>query len=249
MSTETLTPSGEASPELIASIRATVGRHLPPALDVDDLLDGVTADLAELIRGVDMNADLCGYLRGRAELRAELVEGENGALLPEWAGRVAKARGGVGPAVRALAGMLVEDESTPPALRALAEAYVSGAPARVHERVRSGGPSTSAEAARKITGRARPGGSVHKLLKAYHGRDVGSRVLGVIGLTAREAEEWSRVRAAHKRVSELQREGLLVVELDSDGREITREGGRVLSITPAGRAELERLEDGLQGRA
>lgn len=232
------------SPDLERLLRTTVGRHLPLVFDSDELLDGVVEDLIPILRSVDTNADARGHRRA-------LVELDENDDLPPWGVAVARARGGFGPAVRALAGQLVEEESTPPALRTISEAFLAGAPARVHERVRSADPETSVAAARAVAGRARPGGVVHKLLKAYDGNRRGHELtaLGLLGLTAREAETRSSVRAAHKRTSELLREGLLDVQLDDAGRDVVRDGSRVLLITAAGRAELARLDDALQSRA
>lgn len=82
---------------------------------------------------------------------------------------------------------------------------------------------------------------------------MGAYLIPPCGMTSRELETRTGIKAAHKRTSELLRDGLLeVVRIGFDGgeeipaadnnRDLVRDGGRVLRITDAGRTELARLD-------
>lgn len=169
----------------------------------------------------------------------------------EWVDLIRTARPTAhGPSVLALARMLEDEESTPEPLRTIAAAFLRTTTPEP-ERTRSSDPETSQTAARRV-GPAKPGGTVHKLLRAYRKID-GWQPAHRVGMTSREAEVASGVKAAHKRTSELLRAGLLDVvdALGDDGRPngaLIRAGSRVLSITDAGVDELARL-DAAESRA
>lgn len=157
---------------------------------------------------------------------------------PAWVSTIEGSRNASGPGLVALCQLLATDEETPPALRELSRRFVSSNLYRADRpRVREDDPETSQAAARRVRGRARAGGSVHEILRAYAWN---SGALASSGMTAREVEEYTEVRAAHKRTSELVADGLLRVVL-LDGEEDVRDGGRVLTITDDGREELARL--------
>lgn len=154
---------------------------------------------------------------------------------PAWVSTIEGSRNASGPGLVALCQLLATDEETPPALRELSRRFVSSNLYRADRpRVRENDPETSQAAARRVRGRARAGGSVHRLLRAY-------RAAEDHGLTSRAAEKWTGIRAAHKRTSELLADGLLRVVM-LDGEELVRGGGRVLTITDDGREELARLD-------
>lgn len=169
------------------------------------------------------------------------------AALPEWAEILVDARNTSGPGLVALCRLLLDDDvDAPPALREIATRFVEARLYRVDRpRAREGDPSTSAAAAEKVrAGLYRPGGTVHRILEAYAECERLHPAEG--GRTAREIEFPARVKAAHKRTSELLADGLLRVSTygighAQEGEEIVRGGGRVLSITADGRAELARL--------
>lgn len=183
----------------------------------------------------------------RAERIRRFVESTEKQLargLPTWLVEVVRARPtDEGPGVYALACLLRDDEETPPALRAIAAAYTR---TRIHDRprARTSDPETSRTAAENVPVQRRPGGSFHRLLAAYDRiAEHGYYLDGLVrSMTAREVEEAFSIREAHKRTSDLLRDGLLEVVLDDDGRDVVRDGGRVLAITRAGREELERME-------
>lgn len=118
-------------------------------------------------------------------------------------------------------------------------------------RSRKDDPATSAAAAEKILPLVRrPGGKVHRILRAY----VDVATIGVsagsyrFGATAREIEFVANVKAAHKRTSELLADGLLRVVTNDLGEDMVRKGGRILAITEDGRAELARMDRALKER-
>ncbi len=163
-----------------------------------------------------------------------------------WIGHVTRARNATPTGVVALA-RLLDVEDTPPALRALARAYVEERLYRADRpRARTSDPETSQAAAEAVRGPARPGGTVHRILEAYEEHRRGPYVAQEHGLTSREVEKWAKVRAAHKRTSELLADGLLEVvrfAIGEDGELVdkVRDGGRVLRITNDGMVELSRL--------
>ena len=151
-----------------------------------------------------------------------------------WVGEIMARRSVEGPELLDLARTLAADESAPASLRALASSYASASLYRADRpRARESDPDTSRAAGFKVRGKCRPGGAVHRLLLAHWRAPA--------GLTAREAETAASVYAAHKRASELIADGLLRVMVDDDGVEVTRDGGRVLTFTEDGAAELSRL--------
>lgn len=180
--------------------------------------------------------------------------------MSSWTGQIIANRNATGADLVALAERLAANPTTPPCLRELAQSYGE---ARVYRadrpRARSGDPETSQEGAKRVRGRVRPGGSVHRILRAYARNAAASHPAAPesIGYTSREVEAAAVVRAAHKRTSELLADGLLRVVTNADlgdawlddghpsGEplvELVRGGGRVLTITPDGRVELARLD-------
>jgi hypothetical protein len=203
-------------------------------------------------RGVTFTPDEVGkWLDTRAETEAEDV--------PAWIDVALRTRGDSSPTCLSLAGLLADDEEAPPALRRIATAYLETRFVNGRPRSRDTDPATSkaaAEASRSTT--ARPGGTVHRILRAFASverdgvpmfDDAGERGI-VHAITAREVEDAFSIRAAHKRTSELLRDGLLTVVrssvLDDAGVssevDVTRDGSRVLAITRAGLDELARLD-------
>lgn len=170
--------------------------------------------------------------------RADLTTGD-------WARSLIAARNVTPTGLVALARRL-DVEGTPQGLRLLARAYLEDRLYRADRpRARSGDPETSQAAAEAARGPAKPGGTVHRILEAYeqHRR---THEATDHGLTAREVERASRVRAAHKRTSELLADGLLEVDrhaIGQDGELVdhVRKGGRILKITNDGQVELARL--------
>lgn len=163
------------------------------------------------------------------------------ADLPRWVDSINTAR--PGPiSVRALAQLLRDDDEAPEALRELARGYLRPA-IQDRPRARSTDPETSRVAAEGVVVQRRPGGTFHRILSAYRrNADVPTLSEWPDGLTSREVEAREGIRAAHKRTSDLLRDGLLEVVLDEDGDDLVRDGSRVLTITDAGRAELRRLD-------
>jgi hypothetical protein len=171
-----------------------------------------------------------------------------------WTAIAWQSRSTTGPGLIALAQLLRNDRTTPPALRELARRFLeSGLYREDRPRARATDPATSRDAAEKVKARgpARPGGAVHRLLRAYSDRAFLIRrghAQQPLGMTSREVETVAGVRAAHKRTSELLQDGLLeVVQIPAsiDGNpdvDVVRDGGRVLRITDAGRTELARLD-------
>lgn len=191
------------------------------------------------------------WLDERARLEDEDV--------PAWIDVALRTRGDGAPTCLSLAHLLADDEAAPPALRRIASAYletrlVNG------PRSRSADPETShVSAAASLERTSKPGGTVHRILKAYRAVDLdGYAILDDAGqqvrvssLTAREVEDGFAIRAAHKRTSELLRAGLLTVVREGKLDEATedyvevdlvRDGGRVLAITRAGHEEAARLD-------
>lgn len=183
-----------------------------------------------------------------------------------WIDTAYGARSTTGPGLIALAQLLRDDDTTPPALRELARRFLeSGLYREDRPRARATDPATSRDAAEKVKARgpARPGGAVHRLLRVYarpEGARAGAYLIPPHGMTSREVETRTGIKAAHKRTSELLQDGLLeVVVLTWPRREdgdlagqdgpLVRNGGRVLRITDAGRTELARLDAAASGRA
>lgn len=179
---------------------------------------------------------------------------------PLWAVRLESAANTSGPGLAALA-RLLDVETSPPALRELARAYLRPAPPVSRPLARPSDPATSKAAAERVRRPAGPGGKVHEILRdlelhartaPIHARQAGT---GTDGRTARELTDGSNLRqpigGAWKRTAELLADGLLEVvrrvEYEAasgrwvDGAEVTRDGSRVLRITDAGRLELDRL--------
>lgn len=172
-----------------------------------------------------------------------------------WVRSVETARNTTGPGLVALSHTLLDDVSTPPALRELARRFLeAGLYREDRPRARATDPGTSQDAARSLVGVSRPGGVIHRLLMLY-GAVAGLRD----GMTSLEAGQEIGVPTAHKRTSELLRDGLLEIVrvYDGDGGgpdegnmiDLVRDGGRVLRITDAGREELARLDVKAAARA
>jgi hypothetical protein len=184
-----------------------------------------------------------------------------------WTGQIMANRNATGADLVALAERLAADPTAPPSLRELATAYGETRLYRADRpRARSSDPETSQQGAKVVRGRVRPGGSVHRILRAYARNAAASHPAAPesIGYTSREVESAAIVRAAHKRTSELLADGLLRVVTSADLgeawlddghpsgeplRELLRGGGRVLTITPDGRVELARLDAAESARA
>lgn len=201
--------------------------------------------LARLVEG-DVDARV---LRERIVAACESIADHwRAELRPSWEEEVSRARPtDEGPGVHALACLLRDDESTPPALRAIAAAFTR---TRIGDRprARSSDPETSVVAGENVVVQRRRGSSFHRLLRTYadlvdaeHPR-MNQRGNLVRAMTSREVEVLTGIREAHKRTSDLLTDGLLEVVLDDDGRDVVRDGGRVLTITRAGREELVRLD-------
>lgn len=165
------------------------------------------------------------------------------ALAPVWIDTILRARPvEEGPSLVALAQMIRDDEEAPVALRAIAAGYCR-TQIKDRPRARMTDPETSRTAEARVTVQRRPGGTFHRLLRAYEDNRLACILNRTpAGLTSREVEEGWEIREAHKRTSDLLRDGLLEVVLDDDGDDLVRDGGRVLSITDAGRDELTRME-------
>lgn len=170
--------------------------------------------------------------------------------LPEWISDVLATRGDSSPTVVSLARMLEEDDTVPPALRRIAASFLESRYLNGRPRSRATDPETSTAGEDLARSRvARPGGTVHRILEAYASVSRYPEAHPG-GCTSREIEFVSRTRAAHKRTSELLRDGLLEVSStwvlnesgSSEPRDLVRKGGRVLHITRAGRDELARLD-------
>lgn len=237
------------------------------------------ASARETIRGLVVDAvhearDAGGTIYAAGELAADrIVEGLDGLFAGEdlsgaWVELVTSTRPVYqGPTVLALARALERDESTPPALQAIASAYLRS---RVtdHPNARLTDLQTSRAAGEKVRGPIAAGGKAHRVLAGYGAHAVrvshasiphlthplARKCAEEVGLTAREVEDRYDVPAAHKRTSELVKDGLLevvrVIEArsldDLEEVQLTRDGGRVLRITTFGRQELDRLNS-IQG--
>lgn len=130
----------------------------------------------------------------------------------EWVLVVEGCRNVSAPGLHALCRELLTIDDVPPALRALASAAIEQRIYRADRpRARAGDPETSQAAAERHRTPPRAGGTVHRLLRTYAEHADAGMLRRECGLTSKEVEVRARVKAAHKRTSELLADGLLRV--------------------------------------